>query len=251
MQKKSYFSLHTNRDCLIPHDYKKVILLLIVALTTSSGIISPTRSFAHAPQIFATIPAQKLEKSSSPIAQVVKVTPITQVAQLAIGEKKITPTPTLLPSLSVTEHRGAAKQIDEHTWTMSIQADNEMASPQDIWSALNTYRQKQGKQVLSWDEKLASYAQSRVDVYIMQGNTDKHAGFMDFMNNQDGFKKLGFNALGENSSYGYTLQGAHLIEDVYAGDKPHDDNQLSSDWSHVGIGVKGTATDLIFGGKKQ
>jgi hypothetical protein len=43
----------------------------------------------------------------------------------------------------------------------------------------------------------------------------------------------------------------HLIEWVYAGDKPHNDNQLSSKWSAVGIGISGSATDLVFGGSKQ
>jgi uncharacterized protein YkwD len=69
--------------------------------------------------------------------------------------------------------------------------------------------------------------------------------------NNDGFGKLGFSSLGENSSYGYLLEGVHLIEWVYAGDAPHDNNQLNSEWSHVGIGVNGTATDLIFGGRKR
>jgi len=52
--------------------------------------------------------------------------------------------------------------------------------------------------------------------------------------------------LGENISYGYRLEGVHLIEWMYAGDKPHDDNQLDSKWDHVGIGVKETATCIIF-----
>ena len=41
------------------------------------------------------------------------------------------------------------------------------------------------------------------------------------------------------------------IEWMYAGDKPHDDNQVNNRWNYVGIGVKGLATALIFGTGKR
>jgi uncharacterized protein YkwD len=146
---------------------------------------------------------------------------------------------------------GVAKQIGEHTWTINVGRDEKTGSAQEIFQALNAYRQKKGRHTLSWDSTLATYAQSRADTFAGMKTTDAHAGFRDLINNQDGFKKLGFMALGENSSYGYHLEGVHLIEWVYAGDAPHDDNQLSTKWSHVGVGVNGTATDLIFGGNKM
>ena len=74
---------------------------------------------------------------------------------------------------------------------------------------------------------------------------DQHLGFNDFVQNQDGFNKLGFTALGENISYGYKLNGVHIIEWMYAGDQPHNDNQLDNRWNYVGIGVDGLATCLI------
>jgi uncharacterized protein YkwD len=175
--------------------------------------------------------------------------PTEQIRELAIGQKKATPTPTQPPV--VAGNWGVSKQIGEHTWTITVGKDDRNATASEIHAALNGYRQKKGVGTLAWDQKLADFAQSRASSFATNGKLDSHAGFRDFIDNQDGFSKLGFYALGENSSYGFTLEGVHLIEWVYAGDKPHDDNQLSSSWSHVGIGVSGTATNLIFGGKKQ
>jgi len=172
-----------------------------------------------------------------------------QMQVLGVGEKASEQT-----SAAVKQQQrgdwGVATQVDEHTWTMQVGDDDRMATPQEIVTALNTYRQKHGKGSLTWDDGLASYAQQRAVYFLSIKKLDGHAGFTDFVNTQDGFHKLGFGGLGENSSYGYQLEGVHLIEWVYAGDKPHNDNQLDSNWSHVGIGVSGTATDLIFGGNK-
>lgn len=146
---------------------------------------------------------------------------------------------------------GKSRQIDEHTWTIKVENDSRSGTAQEILTALNAYRQKKGKGSLAWDSGLANYAQSRAESFSAAHTLDGHAGFMDFINNQDGFHKLGFYGLGENSSYGYSLEAVHLIEWVYAGDAPHDNNQLSSEWTHVGIGVSGSATDLVFGGPKM
>lgn len=145
---------------------------------------------------------------------------------------------------------GKAKQIGEHTWTMKIGMDDTMATANEILEALNSYRRLHGRNTLSWDDKLASYALTRAQYFTQIGDLDEHSGFSEYLKDENNFKALGFWALGENSSYGYRLSGTHLIEWVYAGDKPHDDNQLNSDWTHVGIGVDGYQTNLIFGGQK-
>ncbi len=162
--------------------------------------------------------------------------------------KKPLPRPTKIPSPIPTDSGpwGVAKQTGEHTWTMKIGEDKYMATPSEILSALNEYRHRYSSQVLTLDSKLTAYAQSRVDYFNRIGNIDSHVGFENFLNHEDGFKKLGFSYLGENISIGYRLNGVHLIEWIYAGDEPHNKNQLDSKWDHVGIAVKGTATCLIF-----
>lgn len=161
--------------------------------------------------------------------------------------KTITPTQIITKPTDDGKPWGVSEQIGEHTWTMKVGEDEAMATAKEIFEALNAYRKVKGSQVLTWDEKLGNYAQLRAnDLYAKKG-VDGHTGFNDFVKNQDGFNKLGFTALGENISYGYKLNGTHIIEWMYAGDKPHDDNQLDNRWNYVGVGVKGLATCLIFG----
>ena len=162
------------------------------------------------------------------------------VEENKIKKTILTPTPD-------GEPWGVAKQIDELTWTMKIGEDATMATAKEILVALNEYRKVQGSQVLNLDEKLSNYAQDRAKYLNELKSVDQHKGFSDFVENQDGFNKLGFTALGENISYGFKLNGVHIIEWMYAGDKPHNDNQLDNRWNYVGIGVDGLATCLIFG----
>jgi uncharacterized protein YkwD len=130
---------------------------------------------------------------------------------------------------------------------MKIEMDARMGTPREVLEALNDYRVRRGSQRLTWDERLANYAQSRAVYLASIKNVDGHAGFQNYLEKESGFEKLGFTRLGENISYGYQMEAVHLIEWIYAGDKPHDDNQVNNDWNYVGIGVEGTATCLIFG----
>lgn len=168
-----------------------------------------------------------------------------------IGQRKeAVPTTTQAPANNSGQTWGVATKIGEHTYTMQVQNDEHMASAHEIHAALNNYRKQHGRNDLAWDEKLASFATSRAEYFVSSGTLDGHKGFLDYLNNQDGFKTLGFSSLGENSSYGFKLNGVHMIEWVYAGDEEHNSNQLSSEWQYVGIGVKDTATNLVFGGSR-
>ncbi|MBI5126953.1 peptidoglycan-binding protein [Candidatus Roizmanbacteria bacterium] len=150
---------------------------------------------------------------------------------------------SIIPNL---EEWGKAKQISEHSWTMNIGYDAKMATPGEIFEALNNYRIKHGRNSLNWDDRLANYASQRAQYFTSIDNLDEHAGFNEFLKSEDNVRSLGYYWLGENSSFGYRLEGVHLIEWIYAGDQPHNDNQLNPDWTHVGIGVDGYQTDLIF-----
>lgn len=142
---------------------------------------------------------------------------------------------------------GVATQLNAHTWTMKVGSDSRMATPQEILAALNDYRQVHGSPALAWDNNLATYAQSRADYFNSIGKLDEHAGFEAYVSNASNLEhNLNFYNLGENSSIGYQLLGVHLIEWVFAADEAHNENQLNPKWTHVGIGVSGTAVDLIF-----
>jgi uncharacterized protein YkwD len=163
-----------------------------------------------------------------------------------IQDKKVTQIPIV-----DNEPWGVSRQIDEVTWTMKIGEDEKMATAREILAALNDYRKVHGSQVLTWDEKLGNYAQERAHYLNSIKSVDRHEGFNNFLESEEGFKILGFTTLGENISYGYKLNGVHTIEWMYAGDKPHDNNQLDNKWNFVGIGVDGLATCLIFGTGKM
>lgn len=146
---------------------------------------------------------------------------------------------------------GVAKKIGEHTYTIKVGEDARMATSQEIVDALNAYRKTQGMGELTVDSKLTEYAQSRADFFKAQKTTDAHAGFSAYLDNEDGFNKLGFSKLGENSYYGGPLFGVHLIEWVFGASPEHNANQLDGSWNYVGVGVNNTAVNLIFGGGKM
>jgi len=202
-------------------------------------VAHPTTEVEIQPKITET---PKLIKRSVSTTIKTSPTPIVKKIIPTVIIKKNYPTPTV-----DNQPWGVARQIGDATWTMKIGQDEKMATSKEIWETLNEYRKIHGSQNLNWDTKLADYAQSRAKYLNSIKNVDEHKGFSDFVNNVDGFNKLGFTALGENISYGYKLNGVHIIEWMYAGDKPHNDNQLDNRWNYVGIGVEGLATCLIFG----
>lgn len=161
-----------------------------------------------------------------------------------------TPIPTQKPKAvqptSSSTNWGTSEQVGEDKWRLKVGHDDRMATPNEIFEALNNYRQVHGVGRLSWSENLAAFAQIRAN----SGVTD-HQGFNDFLKNQDGYRRLGFLTVGENLAYcaGPTL-GVHVIEWLFAGDKPHNDNQLRTEWGYVGVGVNGYYVDIIFGGNK-
>lgn len=118
-----------------------------------------------------------------------------------------------------------------------------------LLEALNNYRQKNGKSALSPDSKLQTYSKERSDLYQNIGKIDNHEGFNNLLKN-NGFQKLGFMELAENSSFGYNLSARELIEDIFAKSDYHNKNMLNPIYTHIGIGVSGSAANLVFGGRK-
>lgn len=121
---------------------------------------------------------------------------------------------------------------------------------ESVLKALNDYRSQKGVGNLVIDSKLQEYAQSRANYLKDLGKLDKHAGHKAFMAD-DGFSKLGFNAIAENQSYNFKGDSQGLIENLYGKSSGHNRNQLNSEYTHVGIGISGAFTNLVFGGKKR
>src|SRR3989344_1160645 len=121
-----------------------------------------------------------------------------------------------------------------------------MGTPDEILSALNDLRRRNGAQALQKDSRLCDYTVQRAKYQDSLGKTDAHAGFEDFLTNLNGFEKLGYGRVGENSSYGYVMSGVHLIEFVYMQSPEHNANQLNPDWDRGCVGTAGSATNLLF-----
>lgn len=221
--------------------YLNIIILLLVFLL---GIAS-SRFFQ-----LAKLSDISFFKKNVIISPKITVTPVLDITE--------TPAPT--PKQPQTSHKtlpdsgepwGVAKKIGEHTYTVKLGHDERMGTANEIYEALNSYRSAHSRGYLAWDEKLAAYAQIRADHFKTIGTTDEHAGLNQFLESEDGFVKLGFNQIGENSYFGGPLYGVHIIEWLFASSAEHNSNQLDSSWSHVGIGVTNTSVNIIFGGGKM
>jgi uncharacterized protein YkwD len=162
------------------------------------------------------------------------------------------PTPTTIPATTTNNPQYTAQKVGDSTWRIiNIKNDSQMASSQDIFNALNSYRSIHGAGNLSWDDTLANFAQSRANTFTSINGLDGHSGFKNFMNN-DGFSKLGFNYLGENSAYlGGPMNGERIIKEIFGADSTHDNNQLDPSWQYIGVGINGNAVNINFGKNKR
>jgi uncharacterized protein YkwD len=168
-----------------------------------------------------------------------------------VSKKTITitpePTPKEQPAVQQDDEWGKAVQQEDGSYTMRVNMDERMSTANELYEALMSYRSVKNKPRLSWDDKLASYAQERA-IYIHSNGLDGHIGFNDFISNQGGYDKLGYRHLGENMA-NMKMTGVHLVEWIYAQSPGHEANQLG-DWSHIGIGVYGDCCVLVFSGAK-
>lgn len=152
---------------------------------------------------------------------------------------EVTNTPTPTPTKASKPKTGEAMGV-----TKEKEADEEDTPSSRIFSALNNYRKQKGVGQLSWNNSLADFAKKRAETFASTGALDGHAGFNEYFNGN--MQAMGFSGVGENSSFGHKVDAVFIIESVFAGDAPHENNQLNPSWNQVGIGVSGTAVDIIF-----
>lgn len=148
------------------------------------------------------------------------------------------------------EPYGVVKQVNEHEYSQKLGYESYMGTPSEILIALNNFRANYNMGVLTWDNDLASWAQSRAQSFVNNQQLDQHAGFRAEVPSKG--QQLGrFSGFGENAFYGGQLAAPHLIEWVFAGDEPHKQGMLC-DCNVVGVGVATNdnvnyGVDLIFG----
>lgn len=210
-----------------------VLLVVLLLGHGAQAIYFNTRPVLIIPARIAQIPLEPKVRGISTVS--------TKNYQLPDVQKTSTPT-----AITQTPNPGATL-VPQPNSTHTTSAKSEYAS--ELLEALNNYRGENGQTPLSIDPKLQNYAKQRSDYYLTIGKIDNHDGFNNLLKN-DGFKKLGFMELAENSSFGYNLSAADLIETVFAKSDYHNKNMLNPTYTHIGISVSGSATNFVFGGRK-
>lgn len=182
-------------------------------------------------------------------------TPTSTKIPLLTEKPTLYPTPTtyyIVPTTVSQNNKeyGVVKQINEYEYTQKLEIESYMATPSEIYTALNNFRNSYGKGTLSWDNDLASWASSRAQFYANIKNLDQHAGFTSEATNK--FQQIGkFASFGENAFYGVRKSAIHIIEWSFASDDPHK-NAILDDWNTIGVGTASNdgiyyGVDLIFG----
>jgi uncharacterized protein YkwD len=144
---------------------------------------------------------------------------------------------------------GTTEKISDHTYRTYVGQDLKMGTPKEILEALNVYRKNHGRQTLSSDDKLCALAQWRADEQEKLGTLDTHKGLEDYLNDPKHWEELEEKAVGENTSYGYTLSGTHLIEWLFDADEEHRSNQLNPRWNRACAATSGVTVEVLFGEK--
>ena len=239
-----------------------VVALLLLDITLIAKIV-------HSKSLAKNLPQQAQKNSTNSQTLGVKVdptnTPVPPTVIFLSPTQSIAPptnTPTQAPfptstptpiKSGLTSHSQDTPSISQpqtQTSNSAVVISNSSSQENEFLNALNKYRQEKGVAALSIDTKLSDFAKNRAEYFNQKGGMDNHAGFQSMMSD-NGFEKMGFDALGENSSFGDFKTPLNLIEGIFKNHAPHDENQLNPEWTHVGIGVSGVATDFVFGGRKK
>ncbi len=185
--------------------------------------------------------------------QIASFKPPTMAKEVLAASSSAIPSSTISATLIATESatpsaiKKSKPSAKPKAAPASVSDNSTNITPLNVLTALNNYRQQNGKPSLILDHKLHEYAQTRSDYFLSQGKMDNHQAFNQFMDN-NGFSIVKFNSLAENSSAGFTGTSQELIEQLYGKSSGHNNNQLSTKYTHVGIGVSGQFTDIVFGG---
>lgn len=266
MLKFSKISFHPRQHIIPPHAKYVVISAIIIFAIFSShipafSILYAKSNYRDSKKVASSKKLQTIVVTKTPIRKTdgSKVSKTSNTSYIASNvtpaptknyqaDNKITQVPRQEIKVAVTNTSAptAAPTQEPQAPSSSVPGD----AKGQLLSALNAYRQKKGKSSLSWDDTLAEFAQGRAEQFDREGKMDNHAGFHDLVNN-DGFNRMGFMSLAENSSFGDTRDPVFIIETLYGQSSGHDANQLNGEYTHVGIGASGKATDFLFGGKKK
>lgn len=224
-----------------------LLKLNLFILTYLALILSLTALYVTLPKTEAEVKQQTLGERTERV--------LANVAYLEISNTP-TPEPTLTPSktpppTNIPTPIISISQEQPSKVVNNVENDDTMATANDVFNALNSYRNENGIPSLTWDSILADFAAGRTGKFSSNNSLDGHVGFREFMNN-NGFEKSGFNGLGENSAQlSGPMREDKIIREIFGASPSHNTSQLDPAWTHVGISVNGIYVNVNFGKDKR
>jgi uncharacterized protein YkwD len=119
-----------------------------------------------------------------------------------------------------------------------------MASPEELFTAVNNYRQANGKTILGGSGTLCGIAQARVAQQVQIGHLD-HSGFTAAAQGQTEFRGLAEILQTNSKPYDATF----LVQSGWGGSTSHNATMLDNQWTHGCGAVSGNYAVFIFGKK--
>lgn len=224
-----------------------LLKLNLFVLTYLALTLSLTALYISLPKTEAEVKQQTLgERTERVLANVANLESI----NTPTPEPTLTPTEVPIPTNAPTPIISISQEQSSKT-VSNVENDDVMANANDIFNALNSYRNENGIPSLAWDNTLADFAAGRTGKFSSNNSLDGHVGFREFMNN-NGFEKSGFNGLGENSAQlSGPMRGDKIIREIFGASTSHNTSQLDPAWTHVGISANGIFVNVNFGKDKR
>ncbi|MEI7653172.1 MAG: hypothetical protein WCJ70_02750 [bacterium] len=247
----------------ISHFFLAIGAVIVTTFTSiqtsvSQRIFPPPPSWVLSPTPLTTpILHTSISPTLSTINYQLSITPspVLEISNSKLGRSIPSLSPTvslhtvLLPTPTIPW--GTTEKIAEHTYRTYVGEDPVMSTEEEFVIALNKYRALHSVQELFVGSDLCTFATMRINQLKALGKLDAHAGFKEFLANDENWKTMPrFVALGENNSFGYKQSGTHLIEWIFDADEEHRSNQLNPQWNRTCVRISDTIVEVIFGQEK-
>lgn len=122
---------------------------------------------------------------------------------------------------------------------------NRMTTTNDIFVAINAYRESRGVKTIAKSASLCEVAKTRADFQRNLGRLD-HSGFQEVIRGQSEFRGMG-EILQTNSR---PRDATYLVRTGWAGSPSHNDAMLNATFTHGCGGIAGQFVVFIFGKKE-
>ncbi len=136
------------------------------------------------------------------------------------------------------------EKVDEHTTVTWLPPDDRMATPEELFLAVNSYRRTHEVAEVAKSDTLCTIAQKRADEQRALGKIDGHAGFAKYAQEQREFSYVTEVLFGSDQPQ----SGVHIVE--YGWDQSltgHREAIQDRSMTHGCGGVAGSFAAFIFG----